>query len=121
MQVERIATATASQQDGSPSATMSEETVEMARGPVRRAARQAPSSTAEDGVPRSVGNVGNYVFWLSFCMSYFSWRICATVMVLFFYKGILGQPLSVLLYYRAWFMREYPDIVTQAVNGNGKL
>jgi hypothetical protein len=31
------------------------------------------------------GNIGNYLFWISFC--------------------IVGQPIAVLMYYRAWFMR----------------
>jgi diacylglycerol O-acyltransferase 1 len=40
-------------------------------------------------------NFGNYLFWITFC--------------------IFGQPLCILLYYRAYYMRENPDLVYQAV------
>lgn len=36
------------------------------------------------------GILGNYVFWISFC--------------------IVGQPLGVLLYYRSWYLREHPEL-----------
>lgn len=36
------------------------------------------------------GMMGNYVFWLSFC--------------------ILGQPLGVLMYYRSWYLRTHPEL-----------
>jgi hypothetical protein len=48
------------------------------------------SRSAElEGRSRS-GILGNYIFWLSFC--------------------ILGQPVGVLLYYRAWFLRQHPEL-----------
>ena len=42
-------------------------------------------------------NIGNYLFWISFC--------------------VFGQPFCVLLYYRAYYMRENPDLVAKAVSG----
>ena len=47
--------------------------------------------------PAHAGSFGNYLFWISFC--------------------VLGQPVSVLLYYRAWYMREHPELVALAVAG----
>jgi diacylglycerol O-acyltransferase-1 len=39
------------------------------------------------------GMMGNYVFWLSFC--------------------ILGQPLGVLMYYRSWYIRNHPELFNE--------
>lgn len=49
------------------------------------------------GIRRRRGTIGNYMFWISFC--------------------ILGQPLSVLLYYRAWYLRQQQQL---SGTGTGK-
>lgn len=60
------------------------------------------SHVKEDEEPKNVktatSSFGNYLFWISFC--------------------ILGQPISVLMYYRAWYMREHPELVEAAVRGH---
>jgi diacylglycerol O-acyltransferase-1 len=45
----------------------------------------------EPAKQRKHGSFGNYFFWISFC--------------------ILGQPLSILLYYRSYLMRSHPELI----------
>lgn len=40
------------------------------------------------------GQVGNFLFWISFC--------------------VVGQPLISILFYRAWYMQQYPELVAAA-------
>jgi diacylglycerol O-acyltransferase-1 len=48
-------------------------------------------NTADMGMRKQKTYLGNIIFWLSFC--------------------VVGQPLIVLLYYRAWYMREHPELL----------
>lgn len=48
-------------------------------------------SNGVEELKASEGKLGNYLFWITFC--------------------IIGQPICVLLYYRAWYMREHPELV----------
>ncbi|KAI3652233.1 hypothetical protein MP228_003536 [Amoeboaphelidium protococcarum] len=50
-------------------------------------------NTADMGMRKQKTYLGNIIFWLSFC--------------------VVGQPLIVLLYYRAWYMREHPELLQQ--------
>lgn len=55
------------------------------------AAQLPVSPPAQPPKQRTRGSIGNYIFWVSFC--------------------ILGQPLSILLYYRSYLMRSHPELI----------